>query len=100
MKFVPAVARLFCLALPESFLTMFEQNKGDLCTSARKDMEKEGRENKVEARHVLLAKIAAIDMSHVTSILQFGHSKCLFQYFSLTRLVCKRKCKRSDKAWS
>ena len=31
VKFVPAVARLFCLALPESFLTMFAQNKGDLC---------------------------------------------------------------------
>ena len=30
--FVPAVARLFCLALPGSFLTMFAQNKGDLCT--------------------------------------------------------------------
>ena len=32
VKFVPAVARLFCLALPGSFLTMFAQNKGDLCT--------------------------------------------------------------------
>ena len=32
MKFVPAVARLFCLALPGSFLTMFAQNKGELCT--------------------------------------------------------------------
>ena len=31
VKFVPAVARLFCLALPGSFLTMFAQNKGDLC---------------------------------------------------------------------
>ena len=32
VKFVPAVARLFCLALPGSFLTMFAHNKGDLCT--------------------------------------------------------------------
>ena len=32
VKFVPAVARLFCLALPGSFLTVFAQNKGDLCT--------------------------------------------------------------------
>ena len=32
VKFVPAVARLICLALPGSFLTMFAQNKGDLCT--------------------------------------------------------------------
>ena len=32
VKFVPAVARLFCLALPGSFLTMFAQNKGDLCS--------------------------------------------------------------------
>ena len=32
MKFVPAVARLFGLALSGSFLTMFAQNKGDLCT--------------------------------------------------------------------
>ena len=31
VKFVPAVARLFCLALPGSFLTMFVQNKGDPC---------------------------------------------------------------------
>ena len=31
VKFVPAVARLFCLALPGSFLDMFAQNKGDLC---------------------------------------------------------------------
>ena len=32
VKFVPAVARLFCLALPGSFLKMcFAQNKGDLC---------------------------------------------------------------------
>ena len=30
MKFVPAVARLFCLALPGSFLDMFAQNKVDL----------------------------------------------------------------------
>ena len=29
--FVPAVARLFCLALPGSFLTLFVKNKGDLC---------------------------------------------------------------------
>ena len=33
VKFVPAVARLFCLARPGSSLTMFAQNKGDLCTS-------------------------------------------------------------------
>ena len=33
VKFVPALARLFCLALPGSFLTMFAQNKGDLCTA-------------------------------------------------------------------
>ena len=32
VKIVPAVAILFCLALPGSFLTMFAQNKGDLCT--------------------------------------------------------------------
>ena len=32
MKFVPAVARLLCLALPGFFLTMFAQNKGALCT--------------------------------------------------------------------
>ena len=31
MKFVPAVARLFYLALPACFLTTFAQNKGDLC---------------------------------------------------------------------
>ena len=31
VKFVPDVARLICLALPGSFLTMFAQNKGDLC---------------------------------------------------------------------
>ena len=31
VKFVPAVARLSCLALPGSFLTMFAQNKGNLC---------------------------------------------------------------------
>ena len=35
VKFVPAVARLFHLALPVSFLTMFAQNKGDLCTSGK-----------------------------------------------------------------
>ena len=35
VKFVPAVARLFCLALPGPFLTMFSQNKGDLCSSFR-----------------------------------------------------------------
>ena len=32
VKFLPAVARLLCLALPGSFLTMFAQNKVDLCT--------------------------------------------------------------------
>ena len=32
VKFVPAVARLFCLALPGSFVTIFAQNKGDLST--------------------------------------------------------------------
>ena len=32
MKFVPAVATMFCLTLPGSFLTMYAQNKGDLCT--------------------------------------------------------------------
>ena len=32
VKFAPAVARLVCLALPGSFLDMFAQNKGDLCT--------------------------------------------------------------------
>ena len=32
VKFVPTVARLFCLAVPGSFLTMFAQNKGDLCS--------------------------------------------------------------------
>ena len=31
VKFVPAVARLFCLALSGSFLTMFAQNKVDFC---------------------------------------------------------------------
>ena len=31
VKFVPVVARLFCLSLPGSFLNMFAQNKGDLC---------------------------------------------------------------------
>ena len=31
VKFSPAVARLFCLALPGSFLNMFAQNKVDLC---------------------------------------------------------------------
>ena len=31
VKFVPAVARLFCLALSGSFLNMFAQNKEDLC---------------------------------------------------------------------
>ena len=35
VKFVPAVTRLFCLALPGSFLTMFAQNKGALCTLPR-----------------------------------------------------------------
>ena len=34
VKFVPAVARLFCPALPGS-LFMFAQNKGDLCTKAQ-----------------------------------------------------------------
>ena len=33
VKFVPAVARLFSLALLGSFLTMFAQNKGNLCRS-------------------------------------------------------------------
>ena len=33
VKIVPAVARLFCLALPGPFLTMFAQNKEDLCSS-------------------------------------------------------------------
>ena len=32
VKFVPAVARMFCLALPGSFLNVFTQNKGDLCS--------------------------------------------------------------------
>ena len=32
VKFVPAVARLYCLAMPGSFLDMFAQNKVDLCT--------------------------------------------------------------------
>ena len=32
VKFVPGVARLFCLALPGFLLNMFAQNKGDLCT--------------------------------------------------------------------
>ena len=31
VKFVTAVATLFCLALPGSFLNVFAQNKGDLC---------------------------------------------------------------------
>ena len=34
VKFVPAVARLFCLALPGSFLTMLVQNNGDPCSLA------------------------------------------------------------------
>ena len=38
VKFVPAVARLFCLALPGSFLTMFAQNKGDLCMADWKEL--------------------------------------------------------------
>ena len=33
VKFVAAVARLFRLALPGSFLNVFAQNKGDPCTS-------------------------------------------------------------------
>ena len=45
MKFVPAVASLFCLAQPGSFSTMFAQNKGDLCIvttdSAATDFAKE-----------------------------------------------------------
>ena len=32
VKFVPAVAYLLCLALPGSFLNVFEQNKGDICS--------------------------------------------------------------------
>ena len=32
VKFVPAAARLFCLALPGSFLNILAQNKVDLCT--------------------------------------------------------------------
>ena len=32
VKFTPAVAYLLCLALPGSFLNMFAQNKGDLCS--------------------------------------------------------------------
>ena len=36
VKFVPAVARLLCLALPGSFLTMFVQYKEDLCTEPEK----------------------------------------------------------------
>ena len=32
VKFVAAVARLFRLALPGSFLNVLAQNKGDLCT--------------------------------------------------------------------
>ena len=35
VKFVPSVARLFCLALPGSFLTMFAQNKEELCCSSK-----------------------------------------------------------------
>ena len=35
VKFVPAVARLFCLALPGSFLTMFAQNKVELCRGTK-----------------------------------------------------------------
>ena len=34
VKFVLAIARLFCMALPGSFLTMLAQNKGDLCTKS------------------------------------------------------------------
>ena len=45
VKFVPPVPRLFCLALPGSFSTMFAQNKGDLCIvttdSAATDFAKE-----------------------------------------------------------
>ena len=33
VMFAPAVARLFCLALPWSYLYMFAQNKGDICIS-------------------------------------------------------------------
>ena len=36
VKFVAAVARLFCLALPGSILNVFVQNKGDLCMVASK----------------------------------------------------------------
>ena len=35
MKFVPSAARLLRLALPGSFLTMFAQNKVDLCRRRR-----------------------------------------------------------------
>ena len=35
VKFVPAVARVFCLALLGPFLTMFAQNKGDLCNTGQ-----------------------------------------------------------------
>ena len=33
MKFVPAVATLFCLAMPGSFFNRLAQNKVDLCTA-------------------------------------------------------------------
>ena len=41
VKFVPAVNRLFCLALPGSFLTMFVQNKVDLCIRLDQQMQTE-----------------------------------------------------------
>ena len=39
VKFVPAVARLFCTALLGSFLNMLAQNKGDLCRANNSNVE-------------------------------------------------------------
>ena len=60
VKFVPAIARLFCLALPWSFLTMFAQNKGDLCSE---------RVNEREERQAAFSHIHFMSRSSTTPAL-------------------------------
>ena len=85
MKFVPAVARLFCLALPGSFLTMLAQNKGDLCIlpsdriSLRDTFKADGASERASADTCLISPLSPSvrPRPSPTSLFVFPFALCL-----------------------
>ena len=66
VKFVPAVARLLCLALPGSFLTMFAQNKGDLCKT---EVTVPSQETSIPPQHELAFNLGGTEIGKLACLL-------------------------------